>query len=264
MVLADDLRLIQVFNNLFSNALKFTDDGFVKLKASIEHKDDKYLTIDFFIEDTGIGIDKDDQKRIFESFWQVYDENTKTLNGTGLGLTICVRLLKLMGSNLVLVSEKGKGSKFSFELKLEKAPVPVVEEVVKTADKLTGVKILLAEDNPINMMVAKKVLLSFKAKVTGAVNGKEALDQLERNPTAFNIILLDLEMPIMNGYEAIFEMRKLYPHIPVIAFTASLVDQKMLADLLASGFVDCILKPFQPNQLLDVIKKHLEGAEVAV
>ena len=264
MVLADDLRLIQVFNNLFSNALKFTDDGFVKLKASIEHKDDKYLTIDFFIEDTGIGIDKDDQKRIFESFWQVYDENTKTLNGTGLGLTICVRLLKLMGSNLVLVSEKGKGSKFSFELKLEKAPVPVVEEVVKTADNLNGVNILLAEDNPINMMVAKKVLLSFKAKVTGAVNGKEALDQLERNPTAFNIILLDLEMPIMNGYEAIFEMRKLYPHIPVIAFTASLVDQKMLADLLASGFVDCILKPFQPNQLLDVIKKHLEGAEVAV
>jgi len=121
----------------------------------------------------------------------------------------------------------------------------------------------LAEDNPINMMVAKKVLLSFKARVTGAVNGKEALDQLESNPTAFNIILLDLEMPIMNGYEAIFEMKKLYPHIPVIAFTASLVDQKMLADLLASGFVDCILKPFQPNQLLEVIKKHLEGAEVA-
>lgn len=264
MVLADDLRLIQVFNNLFSNALKFTDDGFVKLKASIENKDDKYLTVDFVIEDTGIGIDKDDQKRIFESFWQVYDENTKTLNGTGLGLTICVRLLKLMGSHLTLVSEKGKGSKFSFELKLEKAPAPVIEEAIKPVDNLADVNILLAEDNPINMMVAKKVLLSFKARVTGAVNGKEALDQLEHNPNAFNIILLDLEMPIMNGYEAIFEMKKLYPHIPVIAFTASLVDQKMLADLLASGFVDCILKPFQPNQLLEVIKKHLEGAEVAV
>lgn len=264
LVLADDLRLIQVFNNLFSNALKFTEDGFVKLKASIESKDDKYLNVDFVIEDTGIGIDKDDQKRIFESFWQVYDENTKTLNGTGLGLTICVRLLKLMGSNLVLVSEKGKGSKFSFELKLEKAPAPVVEEVVKPVNNLAGINILLAEDNPINMMVAKKVLLSFKANVTGAVNGKEALDQLENNPSAFNIILLDLEMPIMNGYEAIFEMKKLYPHIPVIAFTASLVDQKMLADLLASGFVDCILKPFQPNQLLEVIKKHLEGAEVTV
>jgi len=262
LILADDLRLIQVFNNLFSNALKFTENGFVKLKASIEDKDDKYVTVDFVIEDTGIGIDKEDQKRIFESFWQVYDENTKTLNGTGLGLTICVRLLKLMGSNLVLVSEKGKGSKFSFELKLEKAPIPIVEEVIKPDDNLAGVNILLAEDNPINMMVAKKVLLSFKARVTGAVNGKEALDQLEHNPATFNVILLDLEMPIMNGYEAIFEMKKLYPHIPVIAFTASLVDQKMLADLLASGFVDCILKPFQPKQLLEVIKKHLEGAEV--
>lgn len=263
LVLADDLRLIQVFNNLFSNALKFTEDGFVKLKVDLKNKTDKYITADFMVEDTGIGIDRDDQKRIFESFWQVYDENTKTLNGTGLGLTICVRLLRLMGSNLVLVSEKGIGSKFSFELKLELAPPPVTETTVKPADNLAGVNVLLAEDNNINMMVAKKVLIGFKARVTGANNGREALNTLEHNPS-FNVILLDLEMPVMNGYEAIFEIKKLYPHIPVIAFTASLVDQKMLADLLASGFVDCILKPFQPHQLLAVIKKHLEDSAIAV
>lgn len=263
LVLADDLRIIQVFNNLFSNALKFTEDGFVKLKVDLKIKTDKYITADFMVEDTGIGIDRDDQKRIFESFWQVYDENTKTLNGTGLGLTICVRLLRLMGSNLVLVSEKGIGSKFSFELKLELAPPPVTETTVKPADNLAGVNVLLAEDNNINMMVAKKVLIGFKARVTGANNGREALNTLEHNPS-FNVILLDLEMPVMNGYEAIFEIKKLYPHIPVIAFTASLVDQKMLADLLASGFVDCILKPFQPHQLLAVIKKHLEDSAIAV
>lgn len=263
LVLADDLRIIQVFNNLFSNALKFTEDGFVKLKVDLKNKTDKYITADFMVEDTGIGIDRDDQKRIFESFWQVYDENTKTLNGTGLGLTICVRLLRLMGSNLVLVSEKGIGSKFSFELKLELAPPPVTETTVKPADNLAGVNVLLAEDNNINMMVAKKVLIGFKARVTGANNGREALNTLEHNPS-FNVILLDLEMPVMNGYEAIFEIKKLYPHIPVIAFTASLVDQKMLADLLASGFVDCILKPFQPHQLLAVIKKHLEDSAIAV
>lgn len=264
LVLADDLRLIQVFNNLFSNALKFTEYGFVKLKVDLKNKSEGFITADFIVEDTGIGIGKEDQKRIFESFWQVYDENTKTLNGTGLGLTICVRLLRLMGSNLVLVSEKGIGSKFSFELKLELAPKPVEDEVDKPADNLVGVNILLAEDNPINMMVAKKVLMSFDARVTGANNGKEAMEVLERNPSTFDIILLDLEMPVMNGYEAIFEMKRSFPHIPVIAFTASLVDQKMLADLLASGFVDCILKPFQPHQLLSVIKKHLEDSAIAV
>jgi signal transduction histidine kinase len=262
LLLVDDLRLVQVFNNLFSNALKFTEDGFVKLKVDVKDKTDKFVTADFIMEDTGIGIDKEDQKRIFESFWQVYDENTKTLNGTGLGLTICVRLLRLMGSNLSLVSEKGIGSKFSFELKLELAPQPVAE-VARPADNLAGISILLAEDNPINMMVAKKVLMSFNAKVTGAENGKLALEALERNP-AVDVILLDLEMPVMNGYEAIFELKKLYPHIPVIAFTASLVDQKMLADLLASGFVDCILKPFQPNQLFSVINKHLQHSAIAV
>ncbi|MDB4903092.1 MAG: response regulator [Mucilaginibacter sp.] len=257
-VLADDLRLIQVFNNLFSNALKFTEKGFVRLEVLCKSTDKQFIEVAFTVEDTGIGIEEKDQKKIFESFWQVYDENTKKFTGTGLGLTICVRLLKLMNSNLKLVSEKGKGSKFSFDLKFKCADMlhQLLENNTQTEDNLSGIRILLAEDNQINMMVAKKILTGFKASVLGVYNGKEALEALE-NTQAFDIVLLDLEMPVLNGYTAIFEIKKLYPAIPVIAFTASLVDQKMLSDLIESGFADCILKPFQPHQLLAGIKKQL-------
>jgi signal transduction histidine kinase/CheY-like chemotaxis protein len=257
-VMADDLRLIQVFNNLFSNALKFTDKGYVKLKAICKSSTRQNMEVSFSVEDTGIGVDDDDQKKIFESFWQVYDESTKKLTGTGLGLTICIRLLKLMNSNLTLTSKKGQGSKFSFDLTLDYADInqQIAKNTSHADEDLAGIRILLAEDNQVNMLVAKKILTGFKATVTPAYDGQQALDELEKNPD-YDVILMDLEMPVMNGYTAIFEVKKLYPDIPVIAFTASLVDQKMLADLIASGFVDCILKPFQPLQLLANIRKHL-------
>jgi len=257
-ILADDLRLIQVFNNLLSNALKFTDEGFIRLKAVCKTRTDDFMEVSFSVEDTGIGISDEDQIKIFESFWQVYDPTTKNLNGTGLGLTICVRLLKLMKSKLMLVSKKGTGSIFSFDLKFNYAASSQQQRAdhAKTADLLAGIRILLVEDNQINMMVAKKSLTTYKAEVSCVYNGQEALDEL-KNDQAYHIILMDLEMPVMNGYTAIFEMKRLYPQTPVIAFTASLVDEKMLADLLNSGFADCLLKPFQPQQLLSSIQKQL-------
>lgn len=258
MVMADDVRLIQIFNNLFSNAQKFTDEGYVKLKAICTGKRKQGINVSFSVEDTGMGIASEDHKRIFESFWQVYHEDTKKFIGTGLGLTICVRLLKLMGTNLNLESEIGKGSKFSFDLKFDYAEGE--KKQGKRSEKhdasLAGIKILLAEDNQLNMMVAKKILTGFKAETTPVYNGAEALDQLQ-NDAKYDVILMDLEMPVMSGYEAISEIKRLYPEIPVIAFTASLVDQNMLHDLLASGFADCMLKPFQPQQLLSDIRKHL-------
>ncbi len=257
-VMADDVRMVQIFNNLFSNALKFTDKGYVQLDVVCKSKDKNSIEAAFSIEDTGIGIAQHDQKKIFESFWQVYDEDTKKFVGTGLGLTICVRLLRLMGSNLVLTSEKGRGSKFSFNLKLEYAAKLQKTARNKAAPEsdLSGIKILLVEDNQINMMVAKKVLANFNADVTPAFDGQQALDKI-KSGGVFDIILMDLEMPVMNGYTAIHEIKKLNPDIPVIAFTASLVDKKMLADLIESGFVDCMLKPFQPLQMLASIKKYL-------
>jgi signal transduction histidine kinase/BarA-like signal transduction histidine kinase len=257
LVLADDVRMIQVFNNLLSNALKFTEKGFVKLKVVCKNENQQSIEASFSIEDTGIGIAENDQKKIFESFWQVYDEDTKNFTGTGLGLTICVRLLKLMNSSLTLVSEKGKGSKFTFDLQFDYATKQgQLSDDAKTADDLSGVRVFLVEDNQVNMMVAKKILTSYKATVTSAYDGKEALEKLGKD-AEYDVILMDLEMPVMNGYTAIFEVKKSYPDIPVIAFTASLVDKKMLSDLIASGFVDCMLKPFQPHQLLSCVKKHL-------
>jgi len=261
LVFADDQRLTQVFNNLFSNALKFTEKGMIKLKAICTGKSEDTISVNFMVEDTGIGIGEEEHKKIFDSFWQVYDEASTKLTGTRLGLTISSRLLKLMDTKLTLVSEKGVGSKFSFDMSFKYTALhelmPFNE--AKTESNLAGIKILIAEDNAINMLVAKKVLEDYNAIVTSAYDGKDALEQLEKDHDQ-DIILMDLQMPVMNGYTAMAEAKKLYPKIPVIAFTASLVDQKMLSDLLASGFVDCILKPFKPQQMLSTINKNLAHA----
>jgi len=259
LVVADDLRLTQVFNNLLSNALKFTDGGFVKLTAVCKRRNERGIIISFSVEDSGIGIDKADQSRVFDSFWQgPNNDETKQLSGTGLGLTICKRLLNLMGSTIVLESEKGIGSKFSFDLGFSYAekPVPAAKNGGSSVNDLKGIKVLLVEDNKINMMVAKKILTGFKATVTSAYDGREALDNME-NDNGFHIVLMDLDMPVMNGYTAIYEMKKIYPKIPVVAVTASLVDQQMRADLLASGFKDCVVKPYQPEDLLICVQKYL-------
>jgi CheY-like chemotaxis protein len=259
LIFADGSLLGQILNNLFINALKLTNEGFIKLKVTCHKKDSKTLDVKFSMQDTGTGLDKADKEKIFEGFWQVYDENAKQLTGTGLGLSICIRLLKLMGGKLTLDSEKGKGSTFSFDLIFDYAIAQhgLTETPAFPEDGLLGVNILLVEDNKINMMIAKKILTDYKASVTCTYNGQEAMDNLKEGNN-YNIILMDLEMPVMNGYVAIYEIKKSLPKIPVIAVTASLVDEQMLADLLASGFSDCVLKPFQPHQLLLSIQKQLK------
>jgi signal transduction histidine kinase/CheY-like chemotaxis protein len=257
MVYVDDLRLIQIFNNLLSNALKFTQQGYIKVEAHCLNISPTSVEIRFMVEDTGIGIAKNDHHKVFESFEQVYDRDHDKNIGTGLGLTICVRLLKLMNSNITLLSEKGKGSKFLFDIKFNKADLasPTLSDMeINVPEDLSGVNVLLVEDNQINMMVAKKTLSNLKAVITCSFNGKEAIEALINNAN-YDIILMDLEMPVMSGYTAILHIKKMFPNIPVIAFTASLVDQQMLTDLLESGFSDCLLKPFKPQQLLSAIKK---------
>jgi CheY-like chemotaxis protein len=257
-VMGDDIRIIQILNNLLSNALKFTNKGYVKLSVLCKQKDKQFITAVFTVEDTGLGIDKADQAKIFESFWQVYDESTRKYSGTGLGLSICIRLLELMNSSLKLKSEKGKGSTFSFEIKFELLAnqVSTLTNTKNNIEDLEGLRILIVEDNKINMMIAKKILTGYRAEITCAFDGKEALDIL-KNDNDFSIILMDLEMPVMNGYTAVVEVKKLYPHLPVMAFTASLIDQQMLAELLSIGFTDFIPKPFEPHQMLNLVKKYV-------
>jgi signal transduction histidine kinase len=258
-VLADDLRLVQVLNNIISNALKFTDTGYVKLSASLVDAEPESLSVLFSIEDTGIGINKINQEKIFDSFWQVFDESTRKYGGTGLGLTICERLLQLMGTCLELESKEGKGSRFYFTAKfplstIRNIDVPVEED---RTIQLLGTRILLAEDNVINMLIARKLIEDWQAELTTAEDGEIALKRLSEDSN-YDLILLDLEMPNMDGYTAVQVIKKLYPHIPVLAFTAVLMDEEMVQKLRAVGFDDCILKPFEPRELLTKLRKYTE------
>ena len=265
IILADDVRLVQVINNILSNAIKFTDKGYVKLEATVEKEEAGKMHVLFSIEDTGIGIPQDLQHRIYDSFWQVNNESTRKYGGTGLGLTICQRLLHLMNSTLKLQSVEDKGSRFYFKIDF-----PVVSDKREASYKqeaeitnLAGYRILIAEDNLINMMIAKKILEDWHAEVTPCENGKIALEAIA-NDSNYNLILMDLEMPEMDGYTALKELKMTHPHIPVLAFTAALMDNYMFEDLLAQGFTDCVLKPFQPLHLLAKIKKHALQEALAI
>ncbi|MCE3281425.1 MAG: response regulator [Chitinophagaceae bacterium] len=259
----DDLRLVQILNNILANALKFTEKGYVELKAAALDKTDERVIVQFRIKDTGIGIAPVDQQRIFESFWQASNHSSRRFGGTGLGLTISQRLLQLMNSSLEVNSLKNEGSEFSFtiEFKLSKASTNATT-LANDNNDLRGYRVLIAEDNIINMMIAKKMLEDWKADVVTAENGAQAIEALKEDGN-FDIILLDLEMPEVDGYTAIREIRKMYPEIPAIAFTAALLDNEMLQGLIKMGFVDCALKPFIPQELLAKIKNATAATSAA-
>ena len=256
-LMIDDIRIIQILNNLLSNALKFTNSGYVKLKVSCTGKETHALNAYFLVEDTGIGIAKKDFHKVFESFEQVYSDSTRRYEGTGLGLNIAQRLLNLMDSKLDLESEFGIGSRFSFSVVLAKTQTDKQHENATNIQDidLSGMRILIAEDNLINMLVAKKMLQGWNVSLTTAENGIEVLQSLEVNAN-YNLILMDLEMPEMDGYTAVREIRKLYPTIPVLAYTAALIDQEMYTDLKETGFVDAVLKPCQPLELFSKIRQY--------
>lgn len=257
IVVIDDIRVIQILNNLLSNALKFTDNGYVKLEVRCERQDEDALRVHFLVQDTGIGIAREDFHKVFASFEQVYSDSTRKYEGTGLGLSICQRLLALMDSKLELESEPGVGSRFFFAIKLLKVQTDkqVTGAVPSQDTDLSGMRILVAEDNLINMLVAKKMLQGWNVSLTTAENGIEVLQSLESDHQ-YNLILMDLEMPEMDGYTAVREIRKLYPTIPVLAYTAALIDQEMYTGLKETGFVDAVLKPCQPLELLSKIRKY--------
>lgn len=262
LVLADDIRLVQILNNLLSNALKFTESGTVCLHAVCEELSHGDIRVLFSVEDTGIGIKKEDYNKVFDSFGQVYSESTRQYDGSGLGVSICQRLLHLMNSRLEMKSEFMKGTMFSFSIDFKRVlhaerRVPLVNDAVD----LKGMKILLAEDNRINMMIASKTLAEWNVSLVGVENGLLALQVLEKDPH-FDLVLLDLEMPVMDGYTAVKEIKKSYPHLPVLAFTAALIDHDMLSSLKVLGFEEALLKPFQPMELFAKIRRF-RGVEAS-
>jgi signal transduction histidine kinase/CheY-like chemotaxis protein len=254
-VSGDPMRLSQVIYNLVHNAIKFTEKGSVKLTVHAKAITDHSVTIDFRVTDTGIGIAPEKQKMIFERFTQADSSTSRSYGGTGLGLAIIKGILNLQGVNLQLKSEPGKGSEFYFTQSFLQTRETIVEEIKKPAEvtrakQLDGVQILVVEDNPFNIMVARSLLEQSGALVDVAVNGMEALEKV--TPGKYQLILMDLNMPVMDGFEATRELRKRGETLPIIALTASL-PAEVEKEVQESGLSDIVVKPFNPDELFRVI-----------
>jgi signal transduction histidine kinase/CheY-like chemotaxis protein len=247
-IISDETRLLQIMNNLLSNAVKFTNKGRITVTARVDKNENNEITVFFAVEDTGIGIPQNKIKQIFDSFTQADTETTRKYGGTGLGLAICKYLVVKMGGEINVDSEQGRGSKFyftvTFNVNTQKAYVN--EESLKQLNSLEGIRVLLAEDNPINMLVAKRFLQKWKLTVDEATNGLEAVEQYNKHH--YDLLLIDLEMPEMDGIEVAAYIRKQNQDIPIVAFTAAVYDD-MQTDLLTKGFTEFIPKPFRPEDL---------------
>jgi len=254
-VIGDPLRISQILTNLISNACKFTKNGKVELFIHLIKIESENAYVQFRVSDTGIGIDKEKFDLIFEKFVQSDNQITRKYGGSGLGLAIVKMLLKLMNSEINLTSELGKGSEFSFELIL---PITKLNGEKKNVNHnelldLEGLKILLVEDYPTNILVAKKILNSWNVEVEVANNGLEALEIFQ--PNKYHLILMDIQMPEMDGYECTEHIRKIDSQIPIIALTAS-SSMSNYEFALSKGMNDFILKPFNPTELYQKIMKY--------
>jgi len=264
VIKVDQVRLSQVITNLLGNALKFTEKGGVSLSVACEEIDrgTNKAKLAFKVKDSGIGIEKAKIQSIFDSFTQAASDTTRRFGGTGLGLAITKRLLNLMGSDIYAESTIGHGTTFSFvltanlgELVAEKKPENGKMELNK------DVKVLLVDDNRVNQLVAGNFLKKWKVEFQTADDGNDALQKIQSK--AFDIVLMDLQMPGMDGYEATKAIRAMpdgyFKTVPIIALTASAMTE-IRDQAIAAGMTDFISKPFQPDELNAAIVKYSSGA----
>jgi len=268
-LIGDPLRLGQILINLVSNAIKFTKEGEITITTQLLAREDDKLKVQFSIRDTGIGIEADQQKTLFESFSQADSSISRKYGGTGLGLTISKNLIELMGGEIWVDSEKGEGTTFHFTLDLlanddgqeDFLTADRSEKSVKQAKaKLRGAKILLVEDNQVNQMVASAILTYEQLEVVVANNGQEAIDILVSD--YFDGILMDVQMPVMNGYEASIAIRKQpqYKNLPLLALSANVMKEE-LQQMLDAGMNDTIAKPIDSDQLFITMAKWIKPDE---
>ena len=262
-LIGDPTRLTQVLINLLNNAIKFTEEGKIMLTIRTQGKTKNgEARVNFEVKDTGIGIPKEKHKAIFESFSQADEHTTRVFGGTGLGLAITKRLVELQGGLIKLQSEPGRGSAFSFYLPYPIGEAPQ-EAVIETKSVLKekgieGVKrILIVEDNVFNVKVVKRILKFWDMEIDIAGDGFEALEKVREKD--YNIVLMDLQMPRMDGYEATATIRSWeenkYQSLPIIALSASaLADFRQRA--FDVGMNDFLTKPFKPKDLYQTIERH--------
>lgn len=261
-VLGDPTRIFQVLTNLVHNAIKFTNIGSVEVNLIVVSQTEHELAIKFEVKDTGIGISQEKQSIIFERFTQADSSTSRSFGGTGLGLAISKRILDLQGSSLIVTSEENKGSTFYFIQSFQKTtnnldPVNVLNSLSKKEEQpFIGISILLVEDNTINVMVARSFLQNWGAEVDVAENGRDAINKLDIK--RHQLILMDLHMPIMDGYEASQKLREMNINIPIIALTANL--RKDIEFKINEAHInDVIVKPFLPDELYQKVKRYTLG-----
>lgn len=262
-VRCDPVRLRQILTNLVSNAIKFTEKGGVKLEIALEKKTDEEMRLRFSVKDTGIGMSQEAQARIFRSFVQADASTTRKHGGTGLGLVISKQLVELMNGQIGVRSESGKGSVFWFVVPMHKSlrDAQPDESAITEKIDLSGLagRILIVEDNPVNLNVARKMLQSLGLECVAVTNGMQALDAIEQRH--IDLVLMDCQMPVMDGYDATRAIRlreslRGVERLPVIAMTANAMpgDRQRC---FAAGMDDYLSKPILPDLLNRMMHRWL-------
>ena len=269
-LIGDALRLQQVLTNLLNNSIKFTKTGFVRLRIAVSQQDDKHILLTFSIEDSGIGISPEQQELLFQPFTQADTSITRRFGGTGLGLVISQKFIHLMGGEISLESTLHEGSHFWFTLPFEVSKkshstefLPVkqnkratTEQLEEAAKLLFNKRVLLVEDMPLNQQVASEFLRNAELRVVVADNGKEALEILEFS--TFDVVLMDIQMPVMDGLEATRLIREQpqFATLPIIAMSAGVtLDEQEKCQ--AAGMSDFIAKPINPLQMFEKLTLNL-------
>jgi two-component system, sensor histidine kinase and response regulator len=255
----DQIRLGQVLNNLISNAIKFTHSGKVTIRLDKEVLIDNNVSIKFTITDTGIGIAAENLAIIFDPFEQETQMPDTNYGGTGLGLAITKRLVELHESTIAVISEPGQGTQFTFTISFiialhEQTKVnQLLPSMSLLNTNLSGMRVLIVDDNKMNLLIASKFLKKWEAKVDEAVSGILAIEMTEKNN--YDLILMDLQMPVMDGFEATIIIKQSNPNIPVIALTADAMPETYNKAFTA-GMCDYLTKPFLPTVLFEKIAKY--------
>ena len=258
VVVGDAHRLRQVLLNLLGNAVKFTAVGEVSVAVQALRYEQGQVHLQFCVADTGIGMEADQLETVFQPFAQASAATTRLYGGTGLGLAICRRLVERQGGRIWLDSQPGRGSRFFVELPLpvsDQLPVPAIAAPA-TPGLLSGLRVLLVEDNPVNTLLATALLHSWQTHTDHATNGEQALTLARCNP--YDVLLMDIQLPLLSGLEVTARLRAApgpNQHAPIVALTAGTLPAEA-ATYAAAGFTDWLLKPYHENSLYLLLARH--------